>query len=71
MTTTEAISGHIIETVDATIGVPLDAITPMLIVFAITHHIEDHLHIGVLQLIQEIAADPNHALHINQVRKPV
>ena len=34
-----------------------------------THHIEDHPHIGVLQLIQKIGADPSHTLHINQVRK--
>ena len=67
MTPTEAIPGHIIETVDTTIGVLCDAITPML--FAVTYHIEDHPHIGVLQLIQKIIADPNHALHINQLRK--
>ena len=68
-TPTEAIPGHKIETVDATIGVLHDAITPVLIIFAMTHLIEDHPHIGVLQLILKIAADPNHALHINQVRK--
>ena len=69
MTATEAIPGHIIETVDATIGVLHDAITPVLIAFTVTHHIKDHPHIGVLQLTQKIAADPKHALQINQVRK--
>ena len=34
-----------------------------------THHIEDHPHTEVPQLIPEIAADPDHVLHINQVRK--
>ena len=34
-----------------------------------THHIKGHPHIGVLQLIQKIAANPDHTLHINQVRK--
>ena len=55
MTLTEAIPGHIIETVDATIGVLHNAITSVLIITAMTHHIED--------------VTPNHALDINQVRK--
>ena len=66
---TEAIPGHIIETEDTTIGVLHNAVTPVLIIIAMTHHIEDHPHIGVLQLIQKIATDPDHAQHINQVRK--
>ena len=69
MTPAEAIPGHTIEMVNATIGVLYDAITPVLIIFAVTHHIEGHPHKGVLQLIQKIAADLDHALHINQVRK--
>ena len=69
MTPTQAIPGHNIETVDATIGVCHNAITPVLIIFTVTHHIKHHPHIGVLQLIQKIAPDPNHTLHINQVRK--
>ena len=69
MTPTEAIPGHIIETVNATIGVFHNAVTPVLIIFTMTPHIEDHPHIGVLPLIQKIAADPNHILHIKQVRK--
>ena len=58
MTPTEAVPGHVIETVDATIGVLHDAITPVLAIFAMTHHIEDHLHIGVLQLIQRLQQTP-------------
>ena len=71
MTPTEAVPGpgHIIETVDATIGVLYNAITPLLIITAMAHHMEVHPHIGVLQLIQKIAADPNHTLHINQEGK--
>ena len=40
-----------------------------LFVFTVRHHIKDHPHIGFLQLILEITADPDHILHINQVRK--
>ena len=65
----EAIPGHIIERVDATIGVLHNAITPVAIIIAVTHHMEDHPHIGVLQFIQKITADPDHILHIKQVRK--
>ena len=46
-----------------------DAITPMLTVITMTHHTTDHPHIGVLQHLQEITADPDHNLHINQVGK--
>ena len=63
MTTTEAIPGHITETVDTTIGVPYKAI------FTMTHHIEGHPHIAILQLTQKIAADPDHSLPIGQVKK--
>ena len=69
MTPTEAIPDHIIETVDATIGVLHDTISPVFIIFAMTHHIKDHPDIEVLQLIQKIAAALSHVLHINQVRK--
>ena len=47
MTPTEAIPSHIIETVEATIGVFCDAITPVLIIIAVTHHTKDHPDIGV------------------------
>ena len=35
-----------------------------------THHTKDHLHTEVPQLIPKIATDPDHVLHIRQVRKP-
>ena len=63
MTPTEVIPGHIIETLEATIGVLHDAI------FAMTHHIKGHPLIGILQLTQKIAEDPDYAQHISQVRK--
>ena len=69
MTPTEAIQGHITETVNTTTGVLHDAISPVLIFFAMTHHIDNHPYIGVHQLIQKIAAAPDHTLCINQVRK--
>ena len=34
-----------------------------------THHTKDHPHTEVPQLISETTADPDHILHINQVRK--
>ena len=60
------IPGHIIEIVDATIEA-LCASATVLITFAVTHHIEDHPHVEIPQPIPEIAADPDHALHTNQV----
>ena len=68
MTPKEAIPGHIIEIVDATIEALCTA-TTVLIIFAATHHIKDHPHAEVPQLIPEITADPDHILHINQVRE--
>ena len=59
----EAVPSHIIETVDTTLGVLCDAI------FVMAHYIEGHPHIEILQLTQEITADPTHTLHISQVRK--
>ena len=35
-----------------------------------THHTGDLPHVEVHQLIPEIAADPEHVPHINQVRTP-
>ena len=54
---------------DATIGVLHDTITPELTVIGVTHHTADNPHIGVLQYSQEITADPNCDLHVNQVGK--
>ena len=70
MTPTEAVLGHMTGRVDATIGVLCNAITPVLIIIAVTCHIKGHPPIEILQLAQEIAANPTHALHISQVRKP-
>ena len=67
-TPTEAILGHIIEIVDATIEA-LHTATTVLITFAMTHHIKDHPHVKGPPLIPEITADPDHVLHINQVRE--
>ena len=68
MTPTEAIPGHIIEIVGATIEA-LHTTASGLIAFAMTCHIKDHPHTEVPQLIPEIAADPDHVPHINQVIK--
>ena len=68
MTPTEAIPGHIREIVAATIEA-LCATATVLIIFAMTHHTKDHPHAEVPQLIPEIAADPDHIPHINQVRE--
>ena len=67
ITHTEVVSNLI---TDATIGALHDAITPALIVITVAHHTKDHPHAEVPQLIPEIVADPDHILHINQVRKP-
>ena len=68
MTPTEAVPGDIIEIMDTTIEALHTAAT-VLITFAITQHLEDHPHVEVPQLIPEIVADPDHILHINQVRQ--
>ena len=62
---TEVIPDH---TTDATTGALYNTITPALIVITVTHHTGDHPHIEVYQFIPEMAADPNHIHHINQVR---
>ena len=64
---TEIVPSHI---TDTTTGALYDTITPALSIIAVTHHTGDHPHAGVYQPIQEIAADPDHAHHINQVRTP-
>ena len=64
MTPTEAIPGHIIEIVDATIEA-LHTTATVLITFTATHHIEDHPHVEVPPHIPKIAADPDHIQHIN------
>ena len=55
--------------VDTTIEVP-HVTTTVLSAYAMMHHTKDHPHEKVPQLIPEIAADPDHILHISQVRTP-
>ena len=64
---TEVVPDHI---TDATTGALHNAITPALIIITVTHHTRDYPHVEVYQPIPEIAADPDHAHHINQVRMP-
>ena len=64
---TEAIPDHITDTTTEALH---DTITPALIIIAMTHHTRDLPHIEVHPLIPEIAADPDHIHHINQVRTP-
>ena len=66
---TEDIPGHIIETIDITTGVLHDALTPVIIIPAMTPHIVDCLHIGAHQLILRIRADHIPIQHTNQVSK--
>ena len=70
MIPTEAIPGHIIEIIDIIIGVCHDAITPVLIIPAVTPHIADHLPTGAHQLTHRTTADHDPIQHTNQVRKP-
>ena len=71
MIPTEAIPGHTTGTTDDIIGVVHNAHIQVLIhiVLTVTLHTTDHLHIGVLQLTPETAAD--HALNppTNLLRK--
>ena len=46
-------------------------ITQVLIVIATTHHTGGHPHIEAPPLIPEIAVDPEHVPHTNQVRPPL
>ena len=70
MVPTDAIPGHIIETIDVTTGVLHDALTPVLIIPTVTPHIADHLHTGAHQLTLGTTADHDPIWHSNQVRKP-
>ena len=63
----EVIPDHI---TDATTGALYYTFTPAFIVIAMTCHTRDHLHIEVYQLILDIATDPDHVHHINQVGTP-
>ena len=68
MTPTWTIPGHIIDIVDATIEA-LHITATVLIMLTATPLTKDHTHAEVPQIIPETAADPDHILHINQVRK--
>ena len=70
MILTEAIPGHIMETIDAITGVLHDALTAVLIVPTVTPHIADCLHTGAHQLTLRTAANHEPIQHTNQVRKP-
>ena len=65
----EAIPGHIIGTIYITTGVLHDALTPALIIPAMTPHITDHPHTGAHHLILRTRADHIPIQHTNQVRK--
>ena len=64
----EAIPGHIIETIDAIIGVLYDALTPVLIP-TMTPHTTDHLHTGAHQLTLRTAADHDPVQHTKPSKK--
>ena len=69
MIPTEAIPGHIIETIYIIIGVLHDALTPVLIIPAVTSHITDCPHIGAHQLILRTTTDHDPIQHTNQAGK--
>ena len=69
MIPTEAIPGHIIETINIIIEVLHDALTPVLIIPAMTPHIVDCLHTGAHQLPLGTTADHDPIQHTHQVRK--
>ena len=67
ITQTEATPDHVTEVLTGALHI---TITPALIIIAATHHTGNHLHIEAPPLILEIAADPEHVPHTNQVRPP-
>ena len=69
MICTEDVPGHIIETIDITIGVLHDPLTPVIIISTMTSHIADHLHTGAHQRTLGIRADHVPVQHTNQVSK--
>ena len=68
ITHTEAAPDHITDTLPEVLHV---TITQALIIIAATQHTGDHPHIEAPPFIPEIAADPKHVLHTNQVRPPL
>ena len=65
---TDAIPGHIIETVDITIGELHNTLIPILIIPAVTPLIVDCHHTGAHQLTLGTTADHIPIQHTNQVR---
>ena len=63
MIPTEAILGHIIDTIDVTIGVLHNALTSVLIAPTMTPHIADCLHTGAHPLTLRMAADHDPVQH--------
>ena len=67
---TDTVPGHILESIDITIGVLHDALTPVLNVPVMTPHTADHPHTGAHQLTLRTTADHIPVQHTHQVRKP-
>ena len=65
---TDAVPGHIIETVDITIRILHNTLIPVLIIPAVTTHIADRHHTGPHQLTHGTTADHVPIQHTNQVR---
>ena len=68
ITHTEVIPDHIIDALTEALHVTA---TQALIIISTTHHTVGHPHIEAPPLIPEIAADPEHVPHTNQVRLPL
>ena len=66
----DAVPGHVIETVDITIGVLHNALILVLIIPTVTPLIADHHHTRAHQLTLRTRADNVPIQHTNQVRKP-
>ena len=65
---TDAVPGHIIETIDLTIGVLHNALTPLFIIPTMTPHITDHPCTGAHQLTLRTTADHVPSQHTSQVK---
>ena len=70
MIPTETTPGHIMDTIDIIIAILHDALTPVLIIPAVTPHIADCLHTRAHQLTLGTTASHDPIQHTNQVRKP-
>ena len=68
ITCTEVTPDHIIDALPEALHI---TITQALIIITATHHTGGHPHIEAPPLILEIAADPEHVPHTNQVRPPL